>query len=374
MADWRWRAYDLASGAPAADLRLTSWSCEDKLNDAGDWSATLEPRSAVLDRQSIDATLPGRSLVVPFRDGMPLGGGDPTGGYAGVVWSADLPDIGGSSLLSYFDRQPLSATKAYAGIDQHAMMADLVDWVQANGGNVQVDTSQVTDSTVLRDQTWYSWEQKNVGEAFRQKADNLNGYDFDFRVEVDVGEVVRRLRMWTPRRGRVYVHKQNPVFIVGRNARTIPAVPADGGAMVTEVRAVGAETGVTFPTADGEVRERLEAVAYRTDLLAAGYPRLVEVLDRNDVSDLGTLQAHADGWAYFYGAAPIDEIVLEVDPDDRTWPSGTFEVGDDCMVVIPDDVPWWPSGLQEVRRIVALRRNVDAAGERLQVVTGRGLE
>lgn len=362
MASWKWRAYDLASGVLAADLRLSSWQHEDVLNGAGSFSARLEPRDAALTRQAIDATLAARSLIVPFRNGLPIG-------YGGVVWTPDPPIVSGASLLSYFDDQTYDTTRAFAGVDQHTMMAALVDWVQANDGNVQVDTSQVGLSGVLRDQTWNAWEQKNIGEAFRQKADNINGFDFDFGIELDEGVVVRRLRMWTPRRGRVYVPQACPVFTVGRNARSVPSAPANGAAMATHVIGVGEETNST-------THERLIARAERADLLAAGYPRLTRVLNRPDIKDLTSLQAAVDGEAYYYGAADVDEIVLDVDPNDVTWPWGSWTLGDDCMVKIPVGAdPWWPTGFEGIRRIKTHRWALDSAGgERLQVVTGRTLE
>lgn len=371
---WTWRAYDLATGAATTDLSLANWSHEDSLKDAGAFSATLAPpdtddpaRAALIKQLAVDSTLAGRSTIVPSRNGALLG-------YCGVVWAPDPPSLAGKSLLSYFDDQTYDTTSTWVAVDQHEMMADLVNWVQGNGGNVQVDTSQVGASGVLRDQTWHIWEGKNVGEAFRQKADNLNGFDFDFRVE-DVGGVpVRRLRMWTPRRGRPYIPQVSPVFTVGGNALLIPPAPVNGSEMATHVVALGAETGAVVTLGDAEVRVRLRATSTRTDLLAAGYPRLVHKLDRSDVKELATLQQLADGWAYYHGAAAVDEIVLEVDPNDRTWPWGSWELGDDCMVVEPAGVDGWrPFGFSDVRRVVAHRWRVDGRGERLEVVTGRVL-
>lgn len=367
MATWTFRAYDLATGAPSADLRLTSWYCEDILNDAGQFNCQLEPRNATLTRQAIDATLAGRSLIVPFRNGLPLG-------YAGVVWSPDPPEISGASLLSWFDEQGYDATTTWTAADQHTMMAALIDWFQTNRGSVQIDTSQVGTSGVLRDQTWTVYDQKDIGEAFRQKADNLNGFDFDFRVELDAGELVRRLRMWTPRRGRIYVAKQNPTFTVGGNgnARYIPSARADGSALITDVVALGAETGAVTTVGSGEIRHRLVARASLTD--TGGAARRAHTIDRQDITDLTTLQAAADGWLYYHQTASIDDITLEVNPDDRTWPWDSYELGDDCLVKIHAGVPWWPTGLEAVRRITAKRWTKNADGETLHVVTGRPLE
>jgi hypothetical protein len=68
-----------------------------------------------------------------------------------------------------------------------------------------------------------------------------------------------------------------------------------------------------------------------------------------------------------------DDIVLDVDPDDVSWPWGSWDLGDECRVVIPAGLsPWWPDGYSEVRRIVGHRWTFDAdSGESLQVVTQR---
>jgi hypothetical protein len=401
---WTWHAFDLATGAYTGALALTEWQHEDKLNDSGQFSATLQSRSAMLNQLAAETTLPARSLIVPFRDGQPLG-------YAGIVWRSDLPTVEGSSLLSYFDTQVYDDTHVFTGVDQHLLVKALVDSVQTQpGGDIHVDTSRIVPSGVLRDQTWNIWEAKNVGDAIRQKGDNLGGYDFDFRVELDPGPI-RRMRLWTPRRGRPYQPQASPVFTIGKNARAVPEAPTDGTEFATYVIALGQEI-------DSTTHERLRAVSDRSDLVAAGYPRLTKVLDLSDVKDLTTLQAHADGYATYHAAiaATTPELVLEVDPNDVTWPWGSYELGDDCMVVIPAPgqvshdrvinefvlstgdgfvlgtgdgyvlgssthvietdieaamLPWWPYGFSEIRRMTSFRWSDAATGERLQVVAGR---
>jgi hypothetical protein len=363
MAAWEWRAYDLGSGVALGSIEMSNWSHTDTLKDSGAFTATMTGRTDAIRRDYLGMVTVGKTVIVPIRNGVPFG-------YAGVVWRLDPPDIAGASLLSYLDAQTLDTTKTYAATDQHTLIADLVNWVQTQpGGTAQIDTSQVGTSGVLRDQTWNVWEQKIIGEAIRQKGDNLGGYDFDVRVEYDAGVLVRRLRLWTPRRGRYYVDTQtNPTFELDGergNIRTLPAVPRDGLKMFTEVVALGWETNST-------THERLIARSIRSDLLALGWPRLVKVLDLPDIKDLTTLQAHADGYAHLYGMAEIDEIVLEVDPDHETWPLGSWDLGDDCRVVIPAGVhPWFPDGFNEIRRVMAHDPRRGADGETFLVTTGR---
>lgn len=364
VAEWEWRAYDLASGAPLGLIEMADWSHTDILDDAGSWTATMAGRSSAIRRDYLTATMPGRSVIVPIRNGVPLG-------FAGIVWSRDAPRIAGAGLLSYFDRQPLNTRKAYVASDQHSVIKDLIDWVQTNGGNIGVDTSQVTLSGVVRTQTWEKWEEKNVGEAIRQKGDNLGGFDFDVRVEYDAGVLVRRLRLWTPRRGRSYLDAQaSPTFrLDGRrgNVRDVPSVPVDATKLSTNVYAKGQEI-------DSTTHEVLLAESVRTDLLAAGWPRLGEVQTFSDIKDSTTLQQHADGIAYLYGPTDVDEIVLTVDPDGEPWQWGTWDLGDDCAVYIPpgDAVPWMPDGYADIRRVKSHEWSWSpTTGESLKVHTGR---
>lgn len=367
MADWKWRAYDLKTGVPLGSLEMAEWAHTDTLNDSGSFSATMIGRDDAHRRDELAATRIARSVIVPVRDGVPL--------FSGIVWASNPPTLAGSGLLSHFDRQPLYTTKQYLtpGTDQHTIIKELVDWVQANGGDIQVDTSQVGPSGVLRIQTWNAWELKIVGEAIRQKGDNLGGYDFDVRTEYLDGVLTRRLRLWTPRRGRAYIDSTvNPTFTVGGrrgNARAVPSIPRDGHDMVTHVYATGEEI-------DPNTHERLVAQSVRADLGAAGWSRLGTVIDRSDVKVQATLQAHADGYAYLHGAADVDEIVLEVDPDHEKWRWGTWDLGDDCAVNIEPGpgVPWLPDGFREIRRITGHEWTWSSGkGAKLLVHTGKRL-
>lgn len=362
MSRWEWRAYDLASSTPLGSVELSDWSHSDVLNDSGSWSATMTGRDATARRDNLAATVPGKAVIVPIRNGVPLG-------FTGIVWSRDPPNIAGSGLLSYFDRQPLNTRKAYVAYDQHFLIKDLVDWVQANGGNIQLDTSQVGPSYVYRDQTWERWEEKFVGEAIRQKADNLGGFEVDVRVEYDTGVLTRRLRMWTPRRGRYWVDNQTNVTfrLDGRrgNVTDISSLAVDATKLNTHIYAKGEEI-------DSTTHERRLAESVRTDILDAGWPRLGDTLDLNDIKDDATLQAHADGKAHLYGPTDIDEITLTVDPDDVMWPVGSWDLGDDCMVDIPAaTIDWVPDALRLVRRVTSHDWKKTTSDETFQVKTGR---
>jgi hypothetical protein len=317
-------------------------------------------------RDYLAATTPGKSVIVPIRDGVPFG-------FAGIVWSRDAPKIAGAGLLSYFDRQPLNTRKSYVATDQHTIVKDLVDWVQANGGNIQVDTSQVGRVVVLRDQTWEQWEEKNIGEAIRQKGDNIGGFDFDIRVEYDAGVLVRRLRLWTPRRGRYYVDDQsNPTFrLDGRrgNVRSVPSTPVDATKLSTNVYALGQEI-------DATTHERLQVGSVRTDLIAAGWPRLGEVQDLSDIKTSPPCRRTPTASPTCTAPPTSTRSSSMSTRPAEPWAWGTWDLGDDCRVVIPagETVPWMPDGFSDIRRVTAHEWTWSASqGEALKVHTGRRL-
>jgi hypothetical protein len=365
VADWRWVSYDLRTGTQLGDLPMSYWTHKDLLKDAGEFSGQMHASGdASTARDALGATTPSQTLVVPVRNGLPLG-------YGGIVWRNDMASIAGAGMFSFFDAQTLNVRKSWTAVDQHTLVKELVDWVQStDGGNIHIDTTATDPSGQPRDQTWEVWEAKNIGEAIREKSDNIHGYDFDVRVELDANVLTRRLRLWTPRRGTPYIQGNSPVFrMEGRrgNVLSVTSVPKDATQMATVVVALGQEI-------DATTHERLRRTNVRSDLIALGWPKLCHVLDLPDVKLGTTLQDHADGYASYYAGVAIDQIVLEVNPSDETFPWGTWDLGDDCQVVIPPGVdPWWPDGFDETRRVTAHQWTVDGTGEHLQVTTGRML-
>src|SRR5881394_3733013 len=111
---WEWRAYDLCTGVALGSIEMVAWSHTDPLDDSGPFNATMEGRDPDIRREVLAATTVAKSVIVPIRNGVPLG-------YAGIVWRNDGADIAGSSLLSFFDAQTYDKTTPFASTDQHTM-------------------------------------------------------------------------------------------------------------------------------------------------------------------------------------------------------------------------------------------------------------
>ena len=319
MAQWAFHCFDAVTAIRLGTIRMSSWTHEDRLNDSGSWSATIEPPEDVEGDRIIDAaTIEGRTVIVAVRDGQPVyTGWIPPGGRDGYK-------LAGAGLLSHLDRRVINFDVGYADVDQFYMVANLISSTQDDEPGIGIDTSQVGLSGVLRTQSWFRYERKSVGEAIRQKSALINGFDFDVRTELDTGNLIRRVRCWYPRRGRP-IANSNLIFRHGHNA----TVAEFGGltSLVTETTALGAEINEV-------TRERLEYSDVAHDMLAAGWPIISHTLNLPDVSEIGTLQDHVDGHLRLHAVEAADEIVLDVDPTDATHPFGSWELGDDGQVIV----------------------------------------
>lgn len=369
MTEWEFRVHDLRTGRFLGDLPVSSWSHTDKLNDSGSWSATVTPSdNPTVTTATQGITVEGRSTVTAWRNGEPLG-------YTGLIprggrrRSTGL-DLAGGNLLKYLDTVLIETDPLlqFTGVDQFAMAAALVDLASTQGGGPAIDTSLVGSSGVARDQTWYRWDGKSIGEALRQKSALINGFDFDVRSELDTGVLIRRLRCWYPRRGRVYQAGTTPDFTVGGNVFAIPQISGDPD-FCTHVVVVGAQASTASPT-------RLVAVATAQPLIDAGWPMVTTKLDINDISSQTVLQEQADGYIARFGRLATENVSVVVDPSDATWAWGTWDLGDDCRLVIDAGIhPWWPYGLTAVCRIIEHRWKWDVAfGETLELVLQGGVE
>lgn len=364
MSQWSWHVFDLATGAALGQVPLASWSHTDRLNDSGEWAATMSsPESVALVRYALNCVVASKAVLVAVRvDNV----GAARAEYTGWIPPGGnrRPDLAGKNLLGYLDFRVIESTVAYSSIDQHSIAAGIV----STAVGTMIDTSQVTASGVTRVRTWNNWEAKNVGEALRQLSAVENGFDFDVRTEYDTGTLRRRLRCWYPRRGAVLSPSQPLVFEYGRNMLTLPTI--DGNAdFATRVVAIGKEQ-------DSATQARLVSIQTNSALIAAGYPVIVKHLDRSDITTQGGLDDLANGELDRASTLQDDEISFQVDPNDPSHPWGSWDLGASCYVKVPPGVAlWWPDGIQEERRVVAHKWTWNAGtGETLEVVTSRRWE
>lgn len=404
MSEWRFTAYDLRSGEKLTDLQVQAWQSSDVLSDAGSWSATVnvdgqaagsatvqsaqpllddDTEEVLLDddtshilvgdvedytfttsrRTSVaDSTRKGRTLIVAERDGSPV--------FAGIVWrrrynaQSRLLELAGSGILSYFDHWVPGLTVTYTATDQFAIVRALVARVQAAaGGDIGLEVT-ATNSGVTRDRTYPRHDGQTFGGLIRNLSQVENGFDIAGRVEYNAGSVERWLRMWYPRRGRD-ISATSLQFRAPGNA-VLFDMAEDATDMAVTVNALGA----------GDGPDMLIAPASRTDLIDAGWPGYTTTRAYKDVTNYATLAAHARADVERLSGVEDEEYRVRVDPTDVSRPWGSWDLGDDAVLIVEDD-PMYPAnddgtpGLVSLRRVVAHDWSVTDSSEELFVTLAR---
>jgi hypothetical protein len=364
MAVWRFDAHDLRTNAKLAELPLADVEFSDTLNGAGDFSAKLPlsgdgatsaTTSASIAALLTSSSIPERTALYMYRGGTLRGGG--------IIWSRRRAkgrpaEIQGAGFWSYFRTQHLRTTQTFAAQDQLAIARSLVTVAQAvTGSDIGVVTGSET-SGVLRDRTYNSWELKQIGEAVEQLAAVDNG--FDFAIDLSDGPT-KTLTLSYPRRGRI-AGSTGVVFVDGKNLLDYEVVE-DGTRSARLFTAVGAGDGL----------DMLLSTQARTDLIDAGYPATSATKAYKDVTVQATLDAHAIAEVNARANTPTFWTVT-VDPDDPDGGIGTWIVGDDALLDIPDDDNFprqsdGSSGYRAYHRIVASKIQIPAAGKETVTLT-----
>jgi len=402
MPEWRFTAYDLRTQAKLTDLNVAAWASTDVLEDSGDFSATIELDGATTSTVTVVAALPltdddgevltdddgealladpepttfqtarrtvvadstrrGRSVIVAERDGVPA--------FTGIIWRRQYDarsrtlKVAGRGLRSYFDHFSQTTALTYAGVDQFAILKGLVDFVQNQAGaNIGVEIPAAA-SGVLRDRVYESFSGKYVGELMRELSNVVDGFDYDIRTEYEAGLAARRLRRFYPRRGRTF-EATGLRFRAPGNA-VLFDMSEDASNMATVVTALGA----------GDGADMLVTTAAQTSLVNAGWPAYSVTRAHKDVTNLNTLAGHAGAAAARLSGVDDESFSVQVDPTFPGQPWGSWDLGDDCQLIVDDD-PLFPAGddgspgLVSNRRVAAHSWSVQGSSEQLTVTLDR---
>jgi hypothetical protein len=328
MAVWTYTAHDLRSGVRLGELSLGQPMLSELLNRAGDLFGVVDlgARAASGQRLSqgvLDATRPRRTVIWCQRDGRLVDG------Y--IIWSrfkaigSRLLQIRGASLLSYFDHRLLTVTRSYTATDQHDIARDLVSYAQSQpGGDIGVVNDTTNDSGVLRDRLpiAYYYERKNIGQLLSQLAAVQGGFDYAITTDLVADVPTATFRCYYPRRGRSVTQAN---IVLGINLIDY-SLFEDGTTQANSIHAIGA----------GEGTDMLITTATDTSEIDQGYPLIEDTISHKDVSVTSTLVSHAQA-EIRRRAAEGSTWQLLVDPDDTSVPFGSWTVGDDVRVIIPDD-------------------------------------
>lgn len=352
---FRYLAYDLGAGTLREELPMVAPTFGGALSGVGSFQGAVsldvetQTSPGVYLSRAADlwaACQPGRTVICVESDGVLVPD-------AWIIWTrrydstARTAQLGGLSLLSYFDKRRISSNLTFTGTDQLSIARQLVTWAQGlPGGNIGVQVGAELDG-VLRDRTYWGYERKKIGEALRQLAAVDNGFDFAFEVAYNAGVATRYFRCGT--RGRT-VEATGHVFEHGRNLVAYD-VTEDSAIQANRVYAEGAGDGPTM----------LVSTADRTDAIAAGWPLLEDVAAIKDITVQATLDGHAraivDARAF-----PVDVTSCTVRADGDP-PLGAWVVGDYARFVFgthpTERDPVFPTRTELVRRIVGYTARPD---------------
>lgn len=275
----------LRRGDVIDELPLTDVSYTRRLggSTAGDLQAKLllvdEHGSFARAQSLLDATTPWRCAVFVESDGELRWGGPiisrPYQSGAGTV------ELKAGELGAYFGRRSLPIDRTYAATDQLTIQRNMyADAMAQPGGDVGLQLGALL-SGVVRARTYLAATRKPVEQASAELSAVLSGFDYAWR-PVRVGGVPRiELQQGYPTLGA----DQSVSFEYPGDVTSF-SFPDEGSALATMSWALGSKDDATGLAA--------QASSTATALLDADFPLLERIESYTDVSDAGTLQAHAD--------------------------------------------------------------------------------
>lgn len=355
-------ACDLISGAVREEVSLTGVTAQRLLDDDGTFSATMPiaQLSPVMRRSVLAATEGGRSTIVVLRDQTPLG--------EWIIWQR--PDrvndgspvqLQGKEIASYL-KKVIWRTQNYTADDQLQIAWDMVNSVadpvtpwSANGAQIvpagargialAMPTRASQISGVLRQRTYDQSQFSFVGDLLSELSGVEDGFDFDIDILYNsFGALTRVPGFFYPMRGvdsGVVIDQAAP-SVPGGNASAF-SQSEDGGQISTVSVAIGSAA---------ELADAQPIAASNNSDLAVSFPLLHSIVTYTSVSDVTTLQAHANADATAGRSSqvpPSFNLLADQEPT-----IGTLRCGDLVHVKVDPSVSY-PDGVVEGLRVTGLQ-------------------
>lgn len=310
---YRYLLCDLLTDTPLAWLPLSGVTFGRRISRTGSLQGTLNcPTPQLVAAGRLLHRYAGRSALWVYRDSALWWGGipwtvTPRQGQRGPVQVS----VSAATFDSYAHHRRLYVDKGYVATDQGVIIPDLWRTIQedASGDIGMVAEDQSTG--VLRDRTYSAVEFPYVGKLIEALGDVIDGPEHTVDVYTDGdGNRVKRLRV-ANMLGADGMGNLLPARIVFQRA----AGAAGGSVLEWESVADAVDGGTVFQTrgnststegdVGSEVTAPLSTMVERSDLLAAGWPRLDVTADYSDVSEVATLDGHAEALATERGGAEV---------------------------------------------------------------------
>lgn len=343
---YRYLFVDLLSNTIIAELPLTGVAFTQQLNQAGTFQAHILLSGISADKYNVDlATIPGHCGLYVDRDGVLV--------WGGVIWGRSYNSteqklhIMAQEWISYFAHRVVNQTVDFNQIDQLVIAKTLIQDAQSQPyGNIGVgyNSAGQTTSGVLVDRVYYNYELKNIFDAIQDLSRQEDGFDFDIEIEYDniTGLPAKYFNTYYPRIGTPYSYGDPniPVFSFPAGNMVEYEYPEDGSLVANTLYALGA----------GSNEGKLISAAQDSVRFAEGWALLDRAVNYSDITDQTVLDnlAVAQVKAVSYPPVVLKVVVpAYVDPV-----FGTYQVGDDCRIIITDSR--FPNTLDQIYRIVGL--------------------
>lgn len=301
---------DLLTGAVIRTVQPASATWERKLNAPG--SATL---TFHIDQFPLAVVEPNLVAVYILRDDHVLFAGWVT--KVSANGGSRTAQVGLTELTGYLYRRSLRSTRTYAGVPQVDIVANLIDYTNANDGIGLAPVAQLGSVGITRDRAYEGLERHNVGTLIENLTGVIGGPDYELRVRSNgAGGFVREVLI-ADSLGRALPL----VYEAGVNLSSW-SVNVDGDEHANRVDATGAGQGpgLLIATAQEPVTQ---------------YPRFDGVTAYRSVTNQSTLAEYADGDLARL-ARPILQPAIQMAFDDIGIGSGSIRPGDTFRVTIDD--------------------------------------
>ncbi len=346
VTTYRYLFVDLVSNEIIGELPLTGVGFTQQLNQSGSFQGHLLLSGINTYQFNVDAsTIPGKCGLYVDRNGILV--------WGGVIWgrtynSADQTvTYNAREWLSYFERRRITQDVEFTQIDQLVIAKTLIEDAQAKPyGDIGVgyNSDGQTTSGILVDRVYYYYELKGVYQAIQDLSRQGDGFDFQIDVAYDgtTGLPAKYFNTYYPRSGVVYspTDISIPVFEFPAGNIVEYEYPEDGSIAANSVYALGA----------GSNEGKLISGAQDVTRFAEGWALLEDQQNYSDITDQSVLDSLAVGAVTALSYPPITmkiTVPAFINPE-----FGSYEIGDDCRVVIRDDR--FPNGFDEVFRIVGI--------------------
>lgn len=278
-----------------------------------------------------------------------------------VIYNAETQtaDIKADEIIGWFsdvtaghDRLSLVTTTStqsfsYVNKDLLYIAADMIDYHDELGVTVETPYG---DSGVLRTVEYFPIDLKPVAEVVRDLANGLPGFDYTLEVQDVPGSNIckRAFQLWSPARGLNL--GMAAVFGGGQRAGTMTDFT------VNHQGSIRANKSIAVGTTSSNAKRFKQAS--NTDFTPT---RIVYEQLQDELSD-AQLQSHADANLRAMKRPTVIEAQVVCDGDNMVI--GGFALGDILHVTIPPfRDPWFPSGYDAERRIIAFSVTVPESEE-----------